>query len=78
MNRSRNPKILSDKTIAVTVIAIRVPIVGGHSEAVNESWKNDFINGARNIWQPYTWRCSSRNTDTYTYPAYLCKKTKCL
>jgi aspartate-semialdehyde dehydrogenase len=31
---SRDSKILGDKTIAVTA-AVRVPIVGGHSEAVN-------------------------------------------
>lgn len=35
-------KILSDKTIAVTATAIRVPIVGGHSEAVNVEFSNDF------------------------------------
>ncbi|MBP6072224.1 MAG: aspartate-semialdehyde dehydrogenase [Flavobacterium sp.] len=35
-------KILSDKTIAVTATAIRVPIVGGHSEAVNIEFSNDF------------------------------------
>ena len=28
-------KILNDKTIAVTATAIRIPVVGGHSEAVN-------------------------------------------
>ena len=35
-------KILNDKTIAVTATAIRVPIVGGHSEAVNIEFSNDF------------------------------------
>jgi aspartate-semialdehyde dehydrogenase len=35
-------KILSDTNIAVTATAIRVPIVGGHSEAVNVEFSNDF------------------------------------
>lgn len=35
-------KILDDKTIAVTATAVRVPIVGGHSEAVNVEFENDF------------------------------------
>jgi len=35
-------KILNDKTIAVTATAIRVPIVGGHSEAVNVEFSRDF------------------------------------
>jgi aspartate-semialdehyde dehydrogenase len=34
-------KILDDKTI-VTATAVRVPIVGGHSEAVNVQFSNDF------------------------------------
>ena len=35
-------KIIGDKTIAVTATAVRVPIVGGHSEAVNVEFENDF------------------------------------
>ena len=35
-------KILNDKTIAVTATAIRIPVVGGHSEAVNVEFENEF------------------------------------
>ncbi len=35
-------KILDDNTIAVTATAVRIPIVGGHSEAVNIEFENDF------------------------------------
>jgi aspartate-semialdehyde dehydrogenase len=35
-------KKLDDRTIAVTA-AVRVPIVGGHSEAVNVEFSNDFV-----------------------------------
>jgi aspartate-semialdehyde dehydrogenase len=35
-------KIIGDKTIAVTATAIRIPVVGGHSEAVNIEFERDF------------------------------------
>ena len=35
-------KILDDKTIAVTATAVRIPTAGGHSEAVNVAFENDF------------------------------------
>ena len=35
-------KILNDKTIAVTATAVRIPTAGGHSEAVNVEFENDF------------------------------------
>lgn len=43
-------KILNDMTIAVTATAIRIPVVGGHSEAVNVAFENDFdVNEVRSI-----------------------------
>jgi aspartate-semialdehyde dehydrogenase len=35
-------KILSDDSIRLTATAVRVPVVGGHSEAVNIEFANDF------------------------------------
>ena len=35
-------KILGDSTIAVTATAVRIPVVGGHSEAINVEFENDF------------------------------------
>lgn len=35
-------KILSDPSIQVTATVVRVPVVGGHSEAVNIEFHNDF------------------------------------
>ncbi|MFC4722771.1 aspartate-semialdehyde dehydrogenase [Geojedonia litorea] len=35
-------KILNDNTIAVTATAVRIPTSGGHSEAVNVAFENDF------------------------------------
>ena len=35
-------KILDDRTIAVTATAIRIPVVGGHSESVNAEFEKEF------------------------------------
>jgi aspartate-semialdehyde dehydrogenase len=62
-------KILNDKTIAVTATAVRVPIVGGHSEAVNVEFENDFdVNDVREILHGTAGITVQDNTDTYTYP----------
>jgi aspartate-semialdehyde dehydrogenase len=62
-------KILDDKTIAVTATAVRVPIVGGHSEAVNIEFENDFdLSEVRAILHGTKGVVVQDNTDTYTYP----------
>ena len=62
-------KILGDKTIAITATAVRVPIVGGHSEAINVEFKNDFdVNDIRRILHETPGIVVQDNTDTYTYP----------
>ena len=62
-------KILNDKTIAVTATAIRIPVVGGHSEAVNIQFENDFdVNEVREILQNTPGVTVQDNLDTYTYP----------
>lgn len=48
VNESR--KILNDDSLRVTATAVRVPVVGGHSEAVNVSFKKDFtVDDVKNI-----------------------------
>ncbi len=62
-------KILSDNSIAVTATAVRVPIVGGHSEAVNVEFANDFdLNEVRAILHQTPGIVLQDNTDTFTYP----------
>ncbi len=39
---NETPKILSDESIAITATAVRVPVMGGHSESVNIEFNNDF------------------------------------
>ena len=62
-------KILDDRSIAVTATAVRIPVVGGHSESVNIEFENDFdvaeIRGLLN--QTHGVKVQD-NTDTNTYP----------
>ena len=62
-------KILNDNTIAVTATAIRIPVVGGHSEAVNIQFENDFdVNEVRQILHNTPGVTIQDNLDTFTYP----------
>jgi aspartate-semialdehyde dehydrogenase len=62
-------KILDDKTIAVTATAVRVPIVGGHSEAVNVQFSNDFeVADIQSLLHHTDGVVVQDNNDTYTYP----------
>jgi aspartate-semialdehyde dehydrogenase len=43
-------KILEDQSILVTATVVRIPVVGGHSEAVNIEFENDFdLNEVRKL-----------------------------
>jgi aspartate-semialdehyde dehydrogenase len=65
-------KILDDRSIAVTATAVRVPVVGGHSEAVNIEFENDFnVGEVRDILHHTSGVVVQDNTDTYTYPMPL-------
>jgi len=65
-------KIMSDNSIAVTATAVRIPVVGGHSETVNIEFTNDFdINELRKILHHTNGVTVQDNTDTYTYPMPL-------
>ncbi len=45
-------KILGDESIGVTATTVRIPVKGGHSEAVNVEFENDFdLKEVRNILQ---------------------------
>lgn len=62
-------KILGDRSIAVTATAVRIPVVGGHSEAVNVEFENDFdVNDIRQILHSTAGVSVKDNLDTFTYP----------
>lgn len=65
-------KILRDDSIAVTATAVRIPVVGGHSEAVNVELKTDFdINEVRALLAQSAGIKVQDNTETNTYPMPL-------
>jgi len=62
-------KILDDKSIAVTATAVRIPTAGGHSEAVNVEFENDFdLNEVRKILSETDGVTVQDNLDVNVYP----------
>ncbi|MHA6279054.1 aspartate-semialdehyde dehydrogenase [Salinimicrobium sp. CAU 1759] len=62
-------KILKDDSVHVTATAIRIPVVGGHSESVNVTFKEDFeINEVRSLLNDFPGVTVQDNTDVKTYP----------
>ena len=62
-------KILNDYSVAITATAVRVPIVGGHSEAVNIEFSNDYdLSEVRKLLHDSPGITVQDNIDTFTYP----------
>ncbi|MDT0648666.1 aspartate-semialdehyde dehydrogenase [Autumnicola edwardsiae] len=62
-------KILGDDSVNVSATAIRIPVVGGHSEAVNVEFASDFDeNEIRKILSDFPGITVQDNPDTNTYP----------
>lgn len=62
-------KILGDDSFNITATAVRIPTAGGHSEAVNVSFENDFeLAEVRRILSETEGVVVQDNTDTNTYP----------
>ncbi|WP_291274510.1 aspartate-semialdehyde dehydrogenase [Flavobacterium sp.] len=62
-------KILSDNSIAVTATAIRIPVVGGHSEAVNVEFEHDFdVNEVRSLLEATPGITVQDDLANYSYP----------
>ncbi len=70
MKLAREPqKILDDRTFSVTATAVRIPTAGGHSEAVNVQFENDFeLGDIRRILHETSGITVQDNPDTNTYP----------
>lgn len=70
-------KILNDMTISVTATAVRIPVVGGHSEAVNVEFEKDFnLSEVRQILHQTQGIKLQDNLDTFTYPMPLYSQGK--
>ncbi|MEH6679855.1 MAG: aspartate-semialdehyde dehydrogenase [Sediminicola sp.] len=70
MKLAREPqKIFGDSSFAVTATAVRIPTSGGHSEAVNVEFENDFeLADVRRLLNEAAGVTVQDNTDTNTYP----------
>lgn len=70
MKLAREPqKILNDSSFSVTATAVRIPTAGGHSEAVNVQFENDFeLSEIRKILHETPGITVQDNPDTNTYP----------
>ncbi len=65
-------KIMGDDQILVTATAVRIPVVGGHSESVNIEFENDFdLREVRALLQNTPGVTVQDNVDTHTYPMPL-------
>lgn len=62
-------KIMNDNSLRITATAVRVPVVGGHSETVNIEFENDFdLGDVRKILHETPGVTLQDNPDTNTYP----------
>lgn len=70
-------KILNDRTLAVTATAVRIPVVGGHSESVNVEFEKEFdVAQIRSLLHHTPGVIVQDNTDTKTYPMPIYAKGK--
>jgi len=70
-------KILDDRTIAVTATAVRIPVVGGHSESVNVEFRNEFDESAvRRLLSDTEGITVQDNIDVNVYPMPLMAQGK--
>ena len=70
MKLAREPqKILDDRTFSITATAVRIPTAGGHSEAVNVEFYEDFeLSELRSLLAQTPGVVVQDNPDTNTYP----------
>tara|TARA_R100001369_G_scaffold29172_3_gene52519 strand:- start:3359 stop:4354 length:996 start_codon:yes stop_codon:yes gene_type:complete len=62
-------KILGDDSVQVSATAIRIPVVGGHSESVNIEFENDFEESdVRKLLSDFPGVTVQDNTSVNTYP----------
>ncbi len=77
MKLTNETKKILDPSINVTATAVRVPVKGGHSEAVNIEFERDFdLDEVRKILHETPGITLKDNTDTQTYPMPLYARGK--
>jgi len=77
MKLTKETKKILDPTINVTATAVRVPVTGGHSEAVNVEFNSEFeLAELRKLLSETDGITVQDNTDTNTYPMPLMANDK--
>lgn len=77
MKLTNETKKILDPNINVTATAVRVPVVGGHSEAVNLEFENDFdLNEVRRLLHEQDGITVKDDPTTNTYPMPLYAQSK--
>jgi aspartate-semialdehyde dehydrogenase len=78
MKLAREPqKILDDPTFSVSATAVRIPTAGGHSEAVNVEFVNDFnVSDIRKLLYNTPGITLQDNPETNTYPMPIYAQNK--
>jgi aspartate-semialdehyde dehydrogenase len=72
MKLTLETKKILDRDINLTATAVRVPVKGGHSEAVNIEFENDFdLADGRKVLHEMDGVTLKVNIDTNTYPMPL-------
>ncbi|HOK26800.1 MAG TPA: aspartate-semialdehyde dehydrogenase [Bacteroidales bacterium] len=62
-------KILGDKTIQVTATVVRIPVIGGHSEAVNVEFEKEYeLDDVRKLISSFPGVVLYDNPDEHKYP----------
>lgn len=62
-------KILNDDTVLVSATAVRIPVVGGHSESVNIEFEKDFeVDEVKAVLKEFPGITLQDNPDVNTYP----------
>lgn len=65
-------KIIGEESIQVVATAVRVPVQGGHSEAVNIEFENDYdVAEVRQLLHDFPGVVVKDNVETHTYPMPL-------
>lgn len=77
MKLTNETKKILDPNINVTATAVRVPVVGGHSEAINVEFEEEFdLNGVRKLLHDQEGITLKDDPTTNTYPMPLYAKGK--
>ncbi len=70
-------KILNDDSVEVTATAVRIPVVGGHSEAINVEFEQEFdLSEVKRLLKEFPGVALKENIDVNSYPMQIYAEVK--